>query len=120
MRLSRREDRQSVPAEPSWWLEGLEVREVEVADFLQRLGGGAIAQVGRQCFQPSDALSLHRGQFGDGVAPALDAAASVGAGERMRLAGLPAARAARWRAWRSASVIGLSPIGLRGMLHSEA
>jgi hypothetical protein len=33
--------------------------------------------------------------------------------------GLPAARAAWQRAWRSASVIDLSPIGLRGMVHSE-
>jgi hypothetical protein len=30
------------------------------------------------------------------------------------------ARAARQRAWRSASVIGRSPIDLRGMVHSEA
>ena len=40
-------------------------------------------------------------------------------GGRMWMAGLPAVWAARWRAWRSASVIGLSPIGLRGMLHSN-
>ena len=33
----------------------------------------------------------------------------------MRTTGAPAARAARWRAWRSASVMGLSPIDLRGM-----
>src|SRR5664279_2427085 len=30
--------------------------------------------------------------------------------------GTPAADAARWRAWRSASVMGLSPIDLRGMV----
>ena len=37
-------------------------------------------------------------------------------GRRMRTTGAPAANAARWRAWRSASVMGLSPIDLRGMV----
>src|SRR5712691_4932589 len=36
------------------------------------------------------------------------------------MAGRPAARAARWRACRSASVIGLAPMVLRGMVCSEA
>ncbi len=36
-------------------------------------------------------------------------------GRRMRIAGAPAARAARWRAWRSASVMALSPMGWRDM-----
>src|ERR1700719_406721 len=33
----------------------------------------------------------------------------------MRTTGTPVARAARYRAWRSASVMAVSPIGLRGM-----
>ena len=36
--------------------------------------------------------------------------------QRGLVTGAAAARAARWRAWRSASVIGLSPIDLRGMV----
>jgi hypothetical protein len=71
---------QSVPAEPSWWLDSLEVGEVEFTDRLQGIGGCAFVQAGRHCLEPSDALTLHRCQFGDGITPALDAAASVGWG----------------------------------------
>jgi hypothetical protein len=66
---------QSVPAEASWWLDSLEFGEVEFTDRLQRVGGGAFVQAGRQSLEPSDALILHRRQFGDGIPPALDAAA---------------------------------------------
>jgi hypothetical protein len=38
----------------------------------------------------------------------------------VRVAGFPELRAARQRAWRSASVIALSPIDLRGMVHSQS
>jgi hypothetical protein len=69
-----------VPAEASWWFDCQEFGEVEVADRQQRFGGGAFMQVGWQCLQPGDALGLHRRQFGDGITPALDAAASVGWG----------------------------------------
>ena len=78
LRSSLRGRRRSIPAEASWWLDGLDFGEVEFADGLQGLGGGAFVQVGRQCFQPGDALGLHCCQFGDGITPALDAAAAVG------------------------------------------
>jgi hypothetical protein len=37
------------------------------------------------------------------------------AGRRVRITGTPEARAARYRAWRSASVMALSPMALAGM-----
>ena len=40
----------------------------------------------------------------------------VSVGARVPTTGVPAARVARWRAWRSASVMALSPIDLRGMV----
>ena len=64
-RLSLRKRRRSVPSEASWWLDRLDFGEVEFADGLQGLGGGAFVQVGRQCVQPGDALGLHRCQLGD-------------------------------------------------------
>ena len=74
---SLRERRWSVPAEASWRLDGLEFGEVEVADRLQGLGGGAVLEVGWQCLEPGGAVRLRRRQFGDGITPALDTASPV-------------------------------------------
>ncbi len=49
----------SVPAEPSWRVDCLEVGEIEFTDRLQRLGGGAFMQAGRQCFQPGGIPECH-------------------------------------------------------------
>ena len=64
-------------------------------------------------------MTLQRGQLGDSVAPTLGATAVI-EGSPYPDCRRPGPRAARQRAWRSASVIGRSPIGLRGMVHSEA
>ena len=104
----------SVSAEAARRLDCLEVGEIEIADCLQRICGSGVLQTGRQRFQPGGILSLQCGQLGDGVIPVLDSAAVIDR-RRVRMTGTPAERAARHRAWRSASVMGFSPIGLRGM-----
>lgn len=59
-------------------MDCLEFGEVEIADGLQGIGDGAVVQFGRQGVQPGGILGLQCGQIGDGVAPALGAAATVG------------------------------------------
>src|SRR5208337_342167 len=49
---SRAELRGSISAEAAGRNDGLKFREVEVADRVQRLGGGAVLQVLRQSVQP--------------------------------------------------------------------
>ena len=63
--------RGSISAEAAGWNDGLEFREVEVADRVQGLGGGAVLEVLWQSFQPGRILTLQRRQLGDSVAPAL-------------------------------------------------
>ena len=53
----------------------LKVGEVEVADRLQRLGGGAVLEVLWQGFQPGGIVTLQGDQLGDSVAPTLGATA---------------------------------------------
>jgi hypothetical protein len=45
----------------------LEFGEVEVADRVQRLGGGAVLEVLRQCLQGGGIMTLQRDQLGDSV-----------------------------------------------------
>ena len=63
-------------------------------------------------------MGLQGDQFGDRITPALGSATlvccAVAAAD-----GLAGGLSRSVAGWRSASVIGLSPIGLRGMLHSE-
>jgi zinc-finger of transposase IS204/IS1001/IS1096/IS1165 len=108
-----------VPAEAARRDDCLEFSEIEVRDRLQRLGEGAVLQALRQCFQPGGILRLQCGQHGDRVAPLFGATAVI-QGATCSDRRTPAARAARQRACRSASVMGRSPIDLRGMVHSEA
>jgi hypothetical protein len=111
--------RGSISAEAAGRNDCLEFGEVEVADREQRLGGGAVLEVLWQSFQPGGILTLQRDQLGDSVAPTLGATAVI-KGSPDPDCRVPDSRAARRRAWRSASVIGRSPIGLRVMVHSEA
>jgi hypothetical protein len=48
----------SVPAKPSRRFGGLKLGQVELADCPQSIGGGAVLQVVRQCFQPDGVLRL--------------------------------------------------------------
>ena len=74
---SRAELRRSISAGAAGRTDGLKFREVEVADRVQRLGGGAVLQVLRQSVQPGGILTLQRGQLGDSVAPTLGATAAI-------------------------------------------
>ena len=48
----------SVPAKSSRRFGGLQLGQVELADCPQSIGGGAVLQVVRQCFQPDGVLRL--------------------------------------------------------------
>ena len=78
----------------------MELVEVEVVDGLQRFRRRALLKAFGQGLEPGAIFGLGGEQNGDSVVPAPDPAA---------------ARAARWRAWRSALVIGLSPRGVWGI-----
>jgi hypothetical protein len=54
-----------------------EVAEIEVDDGLKRLGSGAVAQAVGQAVGPGGVLGLRGEQLGDGIAPALGAAAPI-------------------------------------------
>ena len=96
----------------AWRHDGDHFVEVEIDDRLQCLAGSTLLKVFGQSFEPLRVLALQDDEFGDGIAPALSAAASVG---RWLVMVRDATRAARCRACRSALVSGLSPRGLRGM-----
>ena len=95
-----------IAPEASRWHNGDQFVEVEIDDRLQCVDGSALLKVFGQSLEPLRVLTLQDDEFGDGIAPALGAAASVGRWLVM---------AARCRACRSALVSGLSPRGLRGM-----
>src|SRR5208337_5159367 len=69
--------RGSISAEAARRNDCLEFSEVEVADRLQRLGGGTVLEVLWQGFQPGGIVTLQRGQLGDSVAPTLGATAVI-------------------------------------------
>ena len=94
-----------IAPEAARWHDGDQFVEVEIDDRLQCLAGSALKVFG-QSLEPLRVLALQDDEFGDGIAPALGAAVSVGRWLVM---------AARCRACRSALVSGLSPRGLRGM-----
>ena len=106
--------RGSISAEATRRNDCLEFSEVEIADREQRLGGGAVLEALWQGFQPGGVVTLQRGQLGDSVAPTLGATAVIKGSPYpdCRCPGGPSSATARWR---SASVIGRSPIDLRGM-----
>src|SRR5574337_1449816 len=87
----------SISAEAARWNDRLELGEVEIADRLQRLGGGAVLEVLWHGFQPGGVLTLQHGQFGDGVAPTPGAAAVIEGPPYpdCRRAGLPSGATAR-------------------------
>ncbi len=80
-------------------------------------GGGSIPCVGVGLRRPAGVLTLQRGQLGDSVAPTLGATAVI---EGSPYPDCRRAGPSSGAAWRSASVIGRSLIGLRGVVHSEA
>ena len=68
----------SIAAEAAWWHDGDQFVEVEIDDRLQCFAGSALLKVFGQRLEPSRVLALQGDEFGDGIAPALGAAASVG------------------------------------------
>lgn len=67
----------SVSAKAAWWLDNLQVAEIEVADCLECLGCCAVLLVLRQSFEPSHILSLQCCKLNDGVMPASGTAAMI-------------------------------------------
>ena len=100
-----------IAPEAARWHDGDQFVEVETHDRLQSLAGSALLKVFGQSLEPLRVLALQDDEFGDGIAPALSAAASVGrwpvivhrpgCGTSDAVPGL--------------SLGGLSPRGLRGM-----
>jgi hypothetical protein len=88
----------SIASEAVRRLDSDEFVEVEIENGLQCLTGGSVAQRLGQCFEPLRVLVLQGDEFGDGIVPALMAAAAVGgsavaddrgAGVARAIAGLP-------------------------------
>src|SRR5208283_1447244 len=68
----------SSAAEAPRRLDRLELAEIELADCLKGLGGGAFLEVVGQGVEPRLILGLQREQVADGVAPAPGSAALIG------------------------------------------
>src|SRR5215212_7024049 len=81
----------SIPAKAARRFDCLQLAEVEIADCLQRLRGGALLQVGWQGLQPGSVFGLQGGERDNRVAPAMAAAAVISraAGADQRGAGDP-------------------------------
>ena len=67
-----------IAPEAARWQDGDQFVEVEIDDRLQCLAGSALLKVFGQSLEPLRVLALQDDEFGDGIAPALGAAASVG------------------------------------------
>src|ERR1700740_2053306 len=67
-----------IAPEAARWQDGDQFVEVEIDDRLQCLAGSALLEVFGQSLEPLRVLALQDVEFGDGIAPALSAAASVG------------------------------------------
>ena len=120
LRSSLRGRRRSVAAEAARRVDRLEFGEVEIADRLQRVGRRAVLQVGRQCLQPGGVLGLQVVVSSATVSCQRRARLRWSAGRRVRMTGSPAARAARWRAWRSASVMAGRRSACAAWFHSQS
>src|SRR5215467_14206323 len=66
-----------IAPEAARWHDGDQFVEVEIDDRLQCLAGSALLKVFRQSLEPLRVLALQDDEFGDGIAPALSAAAPV-------------------------------------------
>ena len=67
-----------IAPEAARWHDGDQFVEIEIDDRLQCLAGSALLKVFGQRREPLCVLALQDDEFGDGVAPAPGAAASVG------------------------------------------
>jgi len=67
-----------IAPEAARWHDGDQFVEIEIDDRLQCLAGSALLKVFGQRLEPLRVLALKDDEFGDGIAPALSAAASVG------------------------------------------
>src|SRR5246127_5393429 len=67
-----------IAPEAARWHDGDQFVEVEIGDRLQSLTGSALLKVFGQSLEPLRVLALQDDEFGDGIAPALRAAASAG------------------------------------------
>src|ERR1700756_4832749 len=67
-----------IAPEAARWHDGDQFVEVEIDDRLQSLTGSALLKVFGQSLEPLRVLALQDDEFGNGIAPALGAAAAVG------------------------------------------